>query len=347
MISVDKLLYKYLLVFSTAFIVLSCAPESKFKILSFTGNTMGTTYSVKIVDSLNFNITQDYLKFKVDSILNEVNRQMSTYIPTSEISQFNNSSSLDWQEVSYDFAFVVEATKKIGLETDGASDFTLGPLVNLWGFGPNYIPDRIPTEDEIKAAKEKTGLNKIHVKYEPASLKKDQIDIYCDLSSTAKGFGVDKVAEYIYSIGYKNYLVEIGGEVTVKGINQSGQPWKIGISTPDISGNLQRTIDLKDMSLATSGDYWNYYEKEGIRYSHLIDSETGKPISHNLASVTVIHSSCMMADGYATAINVMGQEKGLAFADKMKLPVLLIVREDNEFVVFESDSFTNFVSEKE
>ncbi len=340
MISVVSSIIKFISAISIALIFARCTygPEARF--ISIMGKTMGTTYSLKIVDSSNISLSEEALKLKVDSVLVEVNRQMSTYIPTSEISLFNKSESLDWQSVSYDFAYVLDLSKQIGLKTNGASDLTIGPLVNIWGFGPNYIPEVIPTNEEIRSAKLSIGLDKIHAQLNPPMIKKDKATIYCDLSSTAKGFGVDQIAEFIIGIGFNNFLVEIGGEVRVSGNNQYSVPWKVGISTPDASGKLQRAIELKNSSMATSGDYWNYFEKDGVRYSHLIDARTGKPIQHNLASVTVIHEYCMMADGYATAINVMGAEEGLIFADKENLAVFMIVRDGKEFSTIESRRFS-------
>lgn len=291
---------------------------------------MGTTYSVKIVkDRLE---TPSNLKAEIDSILLEVNRQMSTYIPESEISRFNSSEATEWFPVSIDFAKVVDKTKQIGMETEGALDLTIGPLVNLWGFGPDQKPVSIPSEQDIADAKQKVGLNKIEVRTNPPALKKSIPELYCDLSASAKGFGVDKLSEFISNLNFENFLIEIGGEIRVSGKNQLNNAWKIGIADPDLPGEINEVVSLKDMAMATSGDYWNYFEEDGIRYSHTIDSRTGKPITHKLASVTVLNESCMIADAYATAINVMGPEKGFEFAEKMKLPAYFIVRDNKGFI---------------
>ncbi len=328
----------------TILLVIGCSQKPERELVSLSGSTMGTTYSVKIVSSdpsLSPNI--ELLKSRVDSILIEVNRQMSTYIQSSEITRFNTSHSLDWQPVSFDLAYVIDKTRTIGLASDGALDLTIGPLVNLWGFGPDQKPLEIPSELEINTARESTGLDKIEVRLESPAIKKTVKALSCDLSATAKGFGVDKVAQFLESLDYNNFLVEIGGEVNVKGKNHLNLSWKIGIADPDTPGSIEKVVSLENMAMATSGDYWNYFEENGIRYSHTIDPITGRPITHKLASVTVIDSTCLTADGYATAIDVMGPEKGLEFAIKMKLPVYLIVRDKKGFSTRSTKYFDDFI----
>ncbi|MCP5046639.1 MAG: FAD:protein FMN transferase, partial [bacterium] len=190
----------------------------------------------------------------------------------------------------------------------------------------------VPDEEQIKEAIGKTGYKKLSVRLSPPAVRKQDPVIYCDFSAVAKGFGVDKVAGYLDVKGYTDYLVEIGGEVRARGVNHKGQSWRIGIETPDGTRSLQKILPLKDVSLATSGDYHNYFEKDGVRYSHTIDPTTGKPVTHKLASVSVIHRSCMVADAMATAIDVMGPEKGYRLAVKENLPVFMIVRQNNTFV---------------
>ena len=179
---------------------------------------------------------------------------------------------------------------------------------------------------------ERIGYQNLFVRQSPPSIKKKNPGIYCDLSAIAKGFGVDKVAEYLDSKGFVHYLVEIGGEVRAKGVKPGGQPWRVAIAVPDGSSSYQRVLLLKNISMATSGDYQNYFEKDGKRYSHTIDPCTGRPITHTLASVTVIHESCMMADALATAINVLGPGKGYELAIKENLPVFLIIKKRGGFV---------------
>ncbi|MBN1302482.1 MAG: FAD:protein FMN transferase [Melioribacteraceae bacterium] len=332
---------KYLILVLSVIFILGCEPENTGSLHTFSGSTMGTTYSIKVVNSRNSALLNpSSIKSKVDSILTEVNRQMSTYLPDSEISRFNKSQSTDWFDASEDFVHVLDKSIQIGYNTKGALDITIGHLVNLWGFGPNYRPQVIPAEQEIENAKLRIGLDKIHADVKGRRVRKSIPELYCDLSSTAKGFGVDKVADFLSGNNIENYLVEIGGEIRVKGLNQSGHKWKVGISEPDIAGGIERVLELNNMSMATSGDYWNYFEENGIRYSHLIDPRTGKPIQHNLASVSVISEYCIEADGYATAIEILGPVEGLNFANEMELAVFMIVRaNNNEFNIITSKKF--------
>lgn len=304
---------------------------------------MGTSYSIKIND-LN-NLVQDRVKLQssVDSLLENINLQMSTYLPESEISKFNSFADTAWVNISYDFAYVVQKSIEIGNLSNGALDITVGPIVNLWGFGPEDKPRHIPEENLISERLKFIGLDKIAVDLtkDRIRIKKTIPELKIDLSATAKGFGVDKVAEFLEHKKLFNYMVEIGGEVRTNGKNDQSQYWQIGISTPSQLGGIEKVLSLNGLSLATSGDYWNYFEENGKRFSHTIDPKTGKPITHNLASVSVVHKSCMMADGFATAIEVLGPEKGLEFANKMNLPVYLIVRDKDGFISKSSKNFIN------
>jgi thiamine biosynthesis lipoprotein len=294
---------------------------------------MGTFYMVKIVkpkdeklssrDGLIERVTAD-----IENLLKKVNQQMSTWIEDSEISRFNRYRGAQWFEVSADTAAVFIHALKVSEQSNGAFDITVGPLINLWGFGPDRAKKQVPGEEQIKKVMKEIGHEKLSVRHSPPAIKKEEPGIYCDLSAIAKGFGVDQMAEYLDSQGFSHYLVEIGGEVRAKGLNHKNQIWRVAIASPDPHGGspYQKIIRLKDASMATSGDYFNYFEKDGVRYSHTIDPTTGKPITHKLASVTVIHESCMTADAMATAINVLGPEKGYQLAIKENLAVFMIVR---------------------
>jgi thiamine biosynthesis lipoprotein len=308
---------------------------------SFTGKTMGTTYSVKIVEPEK-SPRLLYLNTKIDSVLADINDKMSTYIPNSELSKFNKSIRTEWVSISADLAEVINTSLKISEESNGSFDITVGPLVNLWGFGPQKNDLEIPTKEEIDSLLKIIGYNFIELDRYNLKLRKTIPDIYCDLSAIAKGYGVDKVGLFLESIGLNEYMVEIGGEVRTKGKNKNNERWTIGISTPSSNG-LQKILGISDLSVATSGDYFNYYEVDGVRYSHTIDPKTGKPITHKLASVTVIHEKCEYADGYATAIDVLGPEAGYEFALKMELPIFMILRENNGFVEKMNPQFEEFI----
>lgn len=322
--------------------------------LVISGNTMGTTYTIKIVRN-NFLLLGDTtkkvkaLEEGITSLLRSINMKMSTYIPDSEISLFNNLKKNSWLEISPETVFVLSNSIRISEMTGGAFDITLGPLINLWGFGPDRKPVKIPSEEEIDRVKGKIGYKKISTKNDPPAASKDDPEIYCDLSGIAKGYGVDTVASFLDSHGFYNYLVEIGGEISVRGKNASGIEWRLGVLAPDGSNDVKKIISIGDLAMATSGDYHNYFEEEGIRYSHIIDPVTGSPISHKLVSVTVIMRSCMEADALATAIDVMGPVKGYEFAVKNSIPVYMIVKEGEgykdkispDFSIFQVDNQKN------
>ncbi len=323
-------------------ILLSALVGCQDQLVTISSSTMGTTFQVKIVQS-EMTLDMDVLEREINARLTEVNRQMSTYQDNSEITQFNRSRTTDWFGVSSDFAYVLHIAREISTWSDGAFDVTIGPLVNLWGFGPNAIPDRVPSPDSIDATQTLVGYEKIRVDLSAPAIKKELPEIYCDLSAIAKGFGVDRIASYLDSLGINRYFIEIGGELRTKGHNHLRQLWRIGIASPAGQGELQKALALHNMSMATSGDYHNYFERDGVRYSHTIDPRTGRPITHALASVTVLHKSCAYADGLATAINVMGPEKGFAFAEKRNLAVFMIVRQGDEFLEKMTSNFKKMI----
>lgn len=313
----------------------SCFPsnDSAKKEILLQGRTMGTTYNIKVVATAE-QVETLQLQQKIDEVLKKVNQEMSTYIPDSEISRFNKSTSLEPVAVSDGFARVLAESIRLGELSGGKLDITVGPLVNLWGFGPELRPETVPSDELLASTRARVGLKNLHLKGN--QLSKDIPNLYVDLSTTAKGYGVDVVAELIEKNGMTNYLVEIGGEMRVRGFKHTGELWAIAIEKPifDPSGNhraVQQVIIPKDNAVATSGDYRNYFEADGQRFSHIIDPDTGRPINHNLVSVTVIESSSMTADGLSTTLMVMGAEKGLEFAIKNDLAALFIYKSENGF----------------
>jgi thiamine biosynthesis lipoprotein len=297
------------------------------------GRTMGTTYNIKVVSTPE-EVEALQLHSKIDARLKQVNQVMSTYIPDSEISRFNKSTSLEPVEVSDGFARVLAESIRLGELSGGKLDITVGPLVNLWGFGPDLRPETAPSDELIASTRARVGLKRLHLN--GTQLSKDIPNLYIDLSTTAKGYGVDVVAELIEANGITNYLVEIGGEMRLRGFKHTGELWAIAIEKPifDPSGEhraVQQVIIPKDNAVATSGDYRNYFESNGQRFSHIIDPVTGKPINHNLVSVTVIAPSSMTADGLSTTLMVMGAEEGLAFAIKNDLAALFVSKSENGF----------------
>ena len=315
--------------------------NNNYKIVLINGLTMGTTYSIKI-KTADAVVNQEKIRADIEKILLEINQKMSTYIVDSELSVINFSNSLDSNLISDDLFKVISHANTISKTTNGAFDITVGPLVNLWGFGPDKSENKIPPNEEIELIKKNIGYKKIYLNKETTSIKKLHPDLYVDLSGIAKGFAVDKIALYLNSYNLENYLVEIGGELIAKGTNEDNEVWQIGIENPN--NNLVKIIGLKDIAMATSGDYRNYFEKNGVRYSHTINPNTGKPIKHKLASVTVLDKTAMNADALATAFMVLGPAKTIELANELKIGVYLIIKNDENFYEEYNEYFEPFIS---
>ncbi len=337
---------KFIVVMAMILVFSGCFPSNdgtKQEVL-LQGKTMGTTYNIKVVidGETVVNNQMDDLQTGIDVLLKQLNQEMSTYITTSELSSFNKSRSLEPTEISIGLQRVVKEALRLGELSGGKLDVTVGPLVNLWGFGPQYRPETIPSDEQLLAAHARVGLNKLMLAGN--KLSKTSADVYVDLSTIAKGYGVDLVAEYIEQQGINNYLVEIGGEMRLKGFKHTGELWHVAIERPvDIERSVQQIIIPKDNAVATSGDYRIYYEVDGQRFSHIIDPDTGKPIDHKLVSVTVIHPSSMTADGLSTAMMVMGEDKALAFAEKNGLAAYIISKNEKGFVEQSTKKFMQYL----
>lgn len=311
---------------------IGCAqPQTEQATWTLSGRTMGTSYSVTLVGGTRGEADQQ--KRAIDDRLALVNRRMSTYDTESELSRFNASDLTDWFEVSAETAAVTEAALALAGSTDGAYDPTVGPLVNLWGFGPGERRRRPPNEEEIAEVQALVGYSFIEVRLDPPALKKANPAARLDLSSIAKGHGSDAIAELLAEAGYEAFMVEIGGEVRTRGTKPGGLPWRIGIEkvpspqAGDGSRQIQSVVELADRSLATSGDYRNYFEHEGIRYSHTIAPTTGHPVTHGGATVTVLADTCRDADGLATALLVLGPAAGYDWAVEQEIAAYFVSRE--------------------
>lgn len=320
--------------FFSLFLLTACSKQSddinKVTEVLLQGNTMGTTYHVKIVATKQ-QVADKNIHAQIDALLKQVNQQMSTYIPDSELSRFNNNPTTEPVEISEGLREVIAESIRLGKLSNGKLDVTVGPLVNLWGFGPDLRPDKIPSPEVEAAARKRIGLDKLSLNGN--MLQKSIPNLYVDLSTTAKGYGVDKVADLIEAQGFKNYLVEIGGEMRLKGVKHTGELWAVAIEKPiSKERSVQDIILPQDNAIATSGDYRNYFEVNGQRFSHIIDPDTGKPINHKLVSVTVIAPKSMTADGLSTTLMVMGEAKGLAFANEHNIAALFISKSEHGFV---------------
>lgn len=309
-------------------IPLSSGCEKHYSVLHLNGTTMGTQYAITVADRGNRD--PSILKSKIEALLEVINATMSTYDSASELSKLNKSASIDWIPISDNLYTVLETAVSVGRDSGGAFDVTVGALVNLWGFGPDRRVSVVPDGDTLATARARVGVDKFELQERPRALRKRQPDVYIDLSAIVKGYAVDRVATLLQSTGHNNYLVDIGGELRAQGRNPKGQEWTIGIEAPVNGGRviaIGRTIVLRNAGLASSGNYRNYFERDGVRYGHTIDPRTGAPVQHNLAAVTVLDETTMLADAWATALMSLGFEAGRRVADEHGLSVYFIVTE--------------------
>ena len=317
---------------------------SQHALIEFQGATMGTTYTVKLVEP-PAGLKPEGIQAEIDTRLEKINLQMSTYLENSELSLVNRSQVTDWIDVSQQLVDVLQHARHISERTKGAFDVTVGPLVNLWGFGPETADEQLPSEQAIRAAMDRVGYTLLQLRSVPPAIKKNRADLYVDLSAIAKGHAVDVIAEYLRGLGIENYMVEIGGEVRAEGRNARGNLWRIAIEKPATgSRSLHAIVELDNTGIATSGDYRNYFEIEGRRYSHTIDPATGRPVTHKLASVTVVHPSAMQADAMATALMVLGADAGYRLAEEHELAAFFIVKGEDGFYDKASTAFRRYMA---
>jgi thiamine biosynthesis lipoprotein len=299
-------------------------------VLEISGSTMGTTYRILVVESGLEEAGQAALGQAITGTLEAVNDSMSTYLPDSEISRFNDRLSTEPMAISQGFAQVVQRAHVVSLATEGAFDVTVGPLVDAWGFGPKGVQET-PSDEELVALSEHVGFEKILLADE--SLVKTDPRLRVDLSAIAKGWGVDQVALLLAQRSHTDFLVEIGGEIQARGHNPNGDLWQLGIEEP-VEGerSVQQVVGLRDQALATSGDYRNFIGEGAQRRSHTVDPRTSRPVTHALASVSVIADNCTDADAWATALSVLGPDEGFVLAESLNLAAFFLIRENGQFV---------------
>jgi thiamine biosynthesis lipoprotein len=295
------------------------------------GSTMGTTFSIKVVAPPE-NLDLPALQQEIETVLDDINGTMSTYLSDSELSRFNASEEVGWVDASPELCHAIEAAQVVSEFTDGAFDVTVGPLVNLWGFGPQDSTFEPPGNEAVTAAMKNIGYSRLHVDCTIPALRKESPGVYVDLSAFAKGHAVDEVAALLDARALPDYLVEIGGEMRMRGTNARGELWAIAVETPDREGrSIQTVMRLTDSAMATSGDYRNFFEHDGRFYSHTIDPRTGYPVTHNGASVTVVADTAAFADAAATALLVLGPDAGMKLAERESIAAYFLLRLGSEF----------------
>lgn len=331
------------LALATPFLSLIACDGGGRREAELTGATMGTSYSVKI-PRLPKGVERETLEWDIAAILESVNARMSTYRPDSELSRFNAGAATSWVGVSPDTLAVVDEALRVSRLSGGAFDPTIGPLVDLWGFGPGGSgPRAVPSRARIEAVLPATGFRHVRTAASPPALRKNRPDIRIDLSGIAKGFGVDKVAEHLERTGIDHYLVDIGGELRGRGYNARGKVWRVGIERPGTPGTVQRAVRLGGQGLATSGDYRMFFERDGARYSHILDARRGRPVDHGLASVTVVAPTAMQADALSTALMVLGPEAGLELARREGVAAFFIAGKGDGFEETASPEFAGYL----
>ncbi len=303
---------------------------------TLSGATMGTTWSVKLIAAVS---ALPALERGIQARLDQVVAQMSTWERGSDISRYNRAGAGSRHTLPAEFAEVLDAALTLAADSDGAYDPTIGPLVDLWGFGPAGACAQTPTADALADARVRVGWRRLG--YDAATRALTQPGGAClDLSSIAKGYGVDRVADWLLAQGVEHCLVEVGGELRGHGRRPDGSAWRVAVERPGSDGDAATAvIALDGDAIATSGDYRRYFDADGRRYAHTLDPRSGAPIDGELASVTVLHAQCMQADGLATALSVLGAREGLAYANRRGLAALFVVREGEGFVARGTPAF--------
>jgi thiamine biosynthesis lipoprotein len=309
------------------------------------GSTMGTTWSAKVVTTGSARSSgapdPEQLHGAIEERLALVNSLMSTYDPESELSRFNRSGSTQPFDLSANTIEVFELAQDISALTDGAFDVTVGPLIAAWGFGAAATERRSPSASELAALRSRVGYQLLRLDPTAGQISKARPEVVCDLSAIAKGYAVDQAAEAMRDLGYRDFLIEVGGELVGHGRRPDGNAWRVAIERPDaLSRGVYAVVALDDAAMATSGDYRNFHESDGVRLSHLVDPRVGRPIAHRLASVTVVDESAARADALATALSVLGPEEGHALAEREGVAAYFILRSrDNWTEVLTTPAF--------
>ncbi|HMQ10431.1 MAG TPA: FAD:protein FMN transferase [Oligoflexia bacterium] len=326
---------RLLKLFFSFLLLLNCySCEKKISHAKINGKTMGTTYNITIPQQENIKLDLKHIQTSVEKKLIALNQSLSTYIESSEISQFNRFKADTWMNVSKDMFLVSQKAQEIAILTDYYFDPTLAPLINLWGFG--YTDSiGVPKQSEIDALLPLIGMDKIDIAQNIVyQMRKKSDDIQLDYSAIAKGYAVDQISLLLQDMGYKNHYVEIGGELIVKGFRDAKQQaWKIAVENPQNNEVSKRavfkTLNLSDMAMATSGDYRNFFMHQGKKYNHTLIPSTGYPSQHKTRSVTVLHKNCMDADAFATGLLAMGYPEAFKLANNLGLAALFIVEKES------------------
>ena len=322
---------RVLFLFCAVTVLASCSKPAPVPVevtdVALEGETMGSTWHIKVKAPADKTTDVEALQGPIDTTLERINDEMSTYRPNSEISRFNTQTTSAPVPISHELAVVVQKSLDVGKATDGAYDITIDPLINLWGFDRKGRRETPPTDAEIAEAKKHTGLPLIALSGD--TLTKVDPEVKINLGGIAAGYAVDVVSALLDARGFHDYMVEITGELAAKGTNAKAQPWKIGVKVPDLeSHDVLAALPVANRSLTTSGTYHNFFEDKGKRYSHILDPRTGAPVTGDLVSVTVMYSDAVTADGYDTPFIILGEERARAIIAKTPGMEALFIHQD-------------------
>jgi thiamine biosynthesis lipoprotein len=330
--AVSRSFFALVFLLSLVSLLQACGDPAAFEL---TGATQGTTWRIAVAADVH---KREQLRIRklVEQRLAEIDLALSSYRSASEVQRFNAAPVGEWFPLGPDLHRVLQAARLVSAQSAGAFDVTSAPLVELWGFGPRGTGPvggrgTIPGDGAIAAARAQVDYRRVELDEDlPRARKNGALRI--DVNGIAQGYTVDCLAEWLLARGYRNFLVEVGGELRLAGLNAAGEPWRIGIEQPaDGGGAVQQAVSGTNISITTAGDYHDYFEQDGQRYSHTIDPKTGRPVTHKLASVTVIANSATYADGMDTALEVLGPERGYELAERLKIAAYFIVRSDEGF----------------
>ncbi|HEU4890161.1 MAG TPA: FAD:protein FMN transferase [Vicinamibacterales bacterium] len=324
-------------------------PASERHVSEFRGLTMGGTFSVKIVTPKDELETPglDDVDRALRSTLDRIEGLMSTWDQDSELSRFNRSTSLEPFAVSPETFEVFKWSIEVGGLTGGALDVTIGPLVDAWGFGPGGHRNTLPTDEEIARLRKAIGPGRIELNAANQTVRKTRPEVRCDLSSVVPGYAADRLWTALTDRRFTDFLVDVGGEVRTRGRNQAGAPWQVAVERPVLHGDaIQRLVPISDLAITTAGDYRKYREVDGQRIAHILDPRTGRPLTHRLASVTVIDALAVRADAFDTALMVLGPDEGMALATKLNLAALFIERTGDGFTERATARFDEIVAKR-
>ncbi|MFJ4143713.1 FAD:protein FMN transferase [Pseudomonas sp. NPDC089734] len=302
----------------------------------FGGPTMGSGYSISYVRRAG-EPDRRTVRSDVEAILDEVDQQMSGWRSDSDIERFNALPANRCQVMPSAVLELIRLGEHLSRETGGAFDLTVQPLMNLWGFGPQSRGEQVPTDRQRALTLERTGYR--HLRIDGAQLCKDAA-VEVDLSSVAAGYTVDRIGARLEALGIQDYLVQVTGELRARGHKPDGSPWRVALEEPrDDRQAVEKVLALDGCGVSTSGDYRHYFEREGRRYSHTLNALTGAPVEHDLASVTVVHPSTLMADGLSTLLLILGPELGWNYAQQHQIAAFFVIRADKRFIMRSNPAF--------